>query len=74
MENNIFSLNSNENNYEIRCTICYYYVSLSQNPKNNKLIIKCQNCKEREISVEEFYDKIKNNNKKLATFVSRVLK
>lgn len=68
MENNIFSLNSNENNYEIRCPICYYYVSLSQNPKNNKLIIKCQNCKEREISVEEFYDKIKNNNKKTCNF------
>ena len=64
MDRNKISISTNENNIEMRCPKCYYYISLSQNPNNNNIIIKCQNCKIREMPLKEFYDTIKKNSKK----------
>ena len=64
-EESIFENNS-EDDYEIRCPKCYFYISLdlSKNPNNYNLILNCENCGESEMSVDKFNSamiKIKKN-------------
>ena len=62
--------NNNENNYEIRCPKCCYYIGIdfSMNQNNNNIIMNCENCGLNEISVEEFELTMKNNNKKTCNY------
>ena len=62
-----FSSNINNNNYEIRCPKCFYFISLdlSQNQNNCNIVITCENCGRAEMSVEDFDSTMRKNNTKI---------
>ena len=50
----------------IRCSYCYSYMSISQNNSDkSKLILYCENCGKKDISLENFYSLIQKNNTKV---------
>ena len=70
----IFSRNFDENNYEIRCPKCCFYISLELSKKQNNLVINCENCGKSDMSIEDFDSTMKKNSSKTCKFCCKDFK
>ena len=66
-------IHQNESISEIRCPYCCSYASISQKKSDKlKLIVLCENCGKKDISLEDLYTSIQTNNTKICNFCCKI--